>query len=96
MHDCKSWALTVKLDICLILLLPAGLHAEADATWRMVHQASTTALRQLNCSARLGTAEEFCAAMAEVRDPDTAGAYRADSDYIDHAAVKLVKVPSAT
>ena len=46
---------------------------EADNTWRMVHQASMNALRRLSCSARLGTADEFSAAMALVTSADAAG-----------------------
>ena len=55
-------------------MLAAGLHAEADETWRAVHQASMNALRRLSCAARLGTAEEYAAAASQLGTSDAAGA----------------------
>lgn len=55
----------------------------------MFHQASTNALHRLNCSARLGTAQEFCAAMAQVHGSDAAGEdkYWEPGNCIKHAMV---------
>ena len=49
------------------------MHAEADETWRLVHQASMNALRHLSCAARLGTAKEYAIAVTQVSALDAAG-----------------------